>query len=76
AGILAGEGSNIGPDIWQAALDKRRVEPGTRSLRLPVRNLTREISDAAVVLSFSLDRGAFATAVLRELCEVAAASVY
>lgn len=76
AGILAGEGSNIGPEIWQGALDKHRVEPGTRSLRLPVRDLTSEISAAEVALSFTLDRGAFATAVLRELCEVVAASGY
>lgn len=71
AGVLAGEGSNIEPAIWQAALDKRRVEPGSRSLRLPVRDLASEISEATVVLSFTLDRGAFATAVLRELCDTA-----
>jgi tRNA pseudouridine13 synthase len=74
AGILAGEGSDIGPEIWQTALDRRRVEPGSRSLRLPVRDLASEISDAAIVLSFTLDRGAFATAVLRELCEASGGS--
>lgn len=71
AGILAGEGSNIEPEIWQTALNKRRVEPGTRSLRLPVRDLASEITEASLVLSFSLDRGTFATAVLREVCEAA-----
>mgnify|MGYP001816569751 FL=1 len=72
AGILAGEGSKLGPETWQAALDKGRVEAGSRSMRLPVRDLTSETADAALTLSFTLDRGAFATAVLRELCDVAA----
>ncbi len=70
AGILAGEGSNIEPEIWQSALNKRRVEPGTRSLRLPVRDLTCAFSETSMALAFTLDRGAFATAVLRELCDV------
>ncbi|MFT4873707.1 MAG: tRNA pseudouridine13 synthase [Congregibacter sp.] len=69
AGILPGEGSNIEPEIWQSALDKGRVEPGTRSLRLPVRDLASEFIEGGIVLSFTLDRGTFATAVLRELCE-------
>jgi tRNA pseudouridine13 synthase len=43
-------------------------------MRLPVRDLTSETADAALTLSFTLDRGAFATAVLRELCDVAAES--
>jgi tRNA pseudouridine13 synthase len=70
AGILAGAGSNIQAELWQTALDKHRVEPGSRSLRLPVQDLTSENSDTSLTLSFTLDRGAFATAVLRELCEV------
>jgi tRNA pseudouridine13 synthase len=70
AGILAGAGSNIQAELWQTALDKHRVEPGSRSLRLPVQDLTSENSDNSLTLSFTLDRGAFATAVLRELCEV------
>lgn len=72
ASILAGEGSNIEPEIWQTALNKRRVEPGTRSLRLPVRDLASEVIEKGLVLSFTLDRGTFATVVLRELCETAA----
>jgi tRNA pseudouridine13 synthase len=72
AGILAGEGSKSGPESWQAALDRGRVEAGTRSLRLPVQALRSEVSEGAVVLSFTLERGAFATSVLRELCEAAA----
>ncbi len=70
AGILAGAGSNIQAELWQTALDKHRVEPSSRSLRLPVQDLTSENSDNSLTLSFTLDRGAFATAVLRELCEV------
>jgi tRNA pseudouridine13 synthase len=69
AGTLAGQGSNVTPEIWQTALDKQRIEPGTRSLRLPVKTLTHDISDATLTLSFTLERGAFATSVLRELCE-------
>ncbi|MFK7829391.1 MAG: tRNA pseudouridine(13) synthase TruD [Congregibacter sp.] len=72
AGILAGEGSNAVPEIWQTALDQRRVERGTRSFRLPVQDLTSQTAEAAMVLSFTLERGAFATAVLRELCDFAA----
>ncbi len=69
AGRLPGESSNIEPELWQTALNKRRVEAGTRSLRLPVRNLSHETNEADIVLSFTLDRGTFATAVLREVCE-------
>lgn len=72
AGVLPGEGSKIGPETWQAALDRQQVQPGTRSLRLPVRDLAGDIAETALVLTFRLDRGAFATSVLRELCEVTA----
>lgn len=71
AGILAGDGSKIGPENWQNALGKARVEPGSRSLRLPVRDLSSEINETGLTLSFTLDRGTFATAVLRELCVAA-----
>ena len=69
AGVLAGDGSGLGPEHWQKALSKGRVEPGTRSLRLPVANLLSEFSADGIVLRFSLGRGAYATSVLRELCE-------
>ncbi|EED36733.1 tRNA pseudouridine synthase D [Luminiphilus syltensis NOR5-1B] len=68
AGILAGEGSELGPEEWQKALSKGRVEPGTRSLRLPVRDIVSTLEPEGIVLRFSLGRGAYATAVLRELC--------
>jgi tRNA pseudouridine13 synthase len=69
AGVLAGAGSRMGPEPWQRALDTGRVEPASRSLRLPVRDLACELTEAGVVLSFTLGRGSFATAVLREVCE-------
>ena len=69
AGILAGEGSGLGSDRWQAALDKARVEEGWRSLRLVVRDLDWSAEPGAVTVSFSLGRGAFATSVLREICD-------
>lgn len=69
AGLLAGEGCEIEPAAWCKALDKARVEPGWRSLRLRVGNLQCNVEDGAAVLSFTLPRGAFATAVIREVCE-------
>jgi len=70
AAALVGAGAGIEPQEWQEALDKARVEPGTRSLRLPVRDLTSELTEAGMLLDFNLDRGGFATSVLRELCDV------
>ena len=69
AGELVGDGSTAGPENWIAALEKARVEAGTRSLRLRVSDLVCEFGEDAVVLSFSLGRGAFATSVLREIIE-------
>ena len=69
AGILAGEGSGLGSESWQAALDKARVEEGWRSFRLVVRDLDWSPGSDAVTVSFSLGRGAFATSVLREICD-------
>ena len=69
AGILAGDGSKFECNTWQAALDKHRIEPGSRSLRLRVSDLNSEHLDEGVVISFSLGRGAFATSVLREFCD-------
>lgn len=68
AGTLPGEGAAIAPPHWQAALDRARVRPDTRRLRLPVRDLGTGITPSAISLCFTLDRGSFATAVLRELC--------
>lgn len=71
AGVLIGDGSTTGPEKWLAALSKARVEPGTRSLRLRVSGLDMAFEDDSLVLAFTLGRGAFATAVLREMAETA-----
>ncbi|MDJ0749249.1 MAG: tRNA pseudouridine(13) synthase TruD [Woeseiaceae bacterium] len=69
AGELPGEGSNIGNTRWQEALDGARVKPGWRSLRLTVQDLDVRVASDAVMLTFSLGRGAFATSVLREIAD-------
>ncbi len=69
AGLLAGDGSDIEPEHWQQALSRARVEPGDRSLRLKVDGFSFERSGDNVLLAFTLGRGAFATSVLRELCQ-------
>jgi tRNA pseudouridine13 synthase len=66
AAELPGDGSNCGNEVWQKAFDKARVKPGSRSLRLRVRDLKAE-DDDSITLSFALGRGAFATSVLREI---------
>lgn len=68
AGLLAGEGSDTAHKHWQAALDAGRVEPGTRSFRLPVPDLAAEFTATGLLIRFTLGRGAYATAVLREFC--------
>ncbi|MEM8943030.1 MAG: tRNA pseudouridine(13) synthase TruD [Pseudomonadota bacterium] len=68
SGVLAGEGTPISSEHWQAALRKARVQEGERSLRLRVQDLHAEVGDAGVTISFELGRGAFATSLLRELC--------
>lgn len=67
AGVLAGEGTGLGPAAWQIALDKARVEPGVRSLRLRVRDIDSAVDAGVATLSFTLGRGAYATSVLREI---------
>lgn len=69
AGELVGDGSEMGNENWLVALGKARVEKGTRSLRLKVDNLEMQITDDAVILSFTLGRGAYATSVLREIAD-------
>lgn len=71
AGVLAGQGSGLGPEAWRNALDNGRVEAGSRSLRLRVGDLRHGVEDSGIVLEFFLARGAFATSVLREFanCE-------
>jgi tRNA pseudouridine13 synthase len=68
AGLLPGEGCKRGPDTWRSALDKARVEAGTRSFRLRVADAECTNEESAAIVSFTLVRGAFATAVIREIC--------
>ena len=74
AAELSGDGSSCGNDTWQKALDKGRVKTGSRSLRLPVRNLHVDTEDKSVRLSFRLGRGAYATSVLREIANISNAA--
>ena len=53
-----------------SGLRAARVDASSRSLRLPVRNLHWEFEKDALQLEFFLDRGGFATTVLRELAEI------
>ena len=53
-------------------LQNAGLEQERRALRCSVRDLTVEAEAATVTLSFSLGRGQFATAVLREIMEFAA----
>ena len=65
---LVGDGSEFEPRHWQAALERARIQQGQRSLRLLVKDLSTEMENKNLVLKFNLQRGAYATAVLRELC--------
>jgi tRNA pseudouridine13 synthase len=56
-----------GHENWLRALSKARVKPLHRSLRLRVIELQWQLDDAALILTFGLTRGAFATSVLREI---------
>ena len=56
---------------WCALLEAAGMRQERRSLRLAVRELSAHIEPDSVVLQFRLARGAFATAVLRELFALA-----
>ena len=68
-GELVGDGSICDNEKWLSALQKARVDPGTRSLRLRVSDLETQVGDASIEVSFTLGRGAFATTVLREIVD-------
>ena len=57
-----------------AGLQAARVDAASRALRLPVRELRWEFGKDALQLEFFLDRGGFATTVLRELADISTAS--
>ena len=54
-----------------ALLEAAGLDQERRSLRLSVRELGVQLESGAVLLEFRLARGAFATAVLRELFTLA-----
>jgi tRNA pseudouridine13 synthase len=54
---------------WQQGLIDLRVQQQRRATRLVVQNLSWSYDDAVLTLHFRLMRGAFATAVLRELVD-------
>jgi len=51
-------------------IDELGVEPSTRPLRMPVQDLQWELDNDALWLEFSLGRGSYATAVLREIVQL------
>jgi tRNA pseudouridine13 synthase len=55
------------------ALPDLRVEAAHRPLRLRVADLAWQVDDDRLQLEFSLGKGSYATAVLRELCDCSAA---
>ena len=67
--LLPGDGdaSVAGHESWMQALANARVESARRSLRLRVADLSWSVQPGALTLEFALGRGAYATAVLREL---------
>ncbi len=75
AGPLCGETTSPesvpgGHENWLAALQKARVKAAHRSLRLRVTDFEWLTGEDALELKFVLGRGAFATAVLREIAQV------
>ena len=79
AGCLCGAGARAThggheKSRWIEALEKARVKAGWRSMRLRVCDLEWSIADGRLTAGFSLQRGAFATAVLREIGDVIDAS--
>ncbi len=56
-----------------AGLLSVRMDASSRALRLPVRDLRWEFTENALRLDFRLDRGGYATAVLREVAEISVA---
>jgi tRNA pseudouridine13 synthase len=56
-------------------LESQGLEQERRSLRSPVRELLAETEGSTLTLSFLLGRGQFATAVLREICDLGSGSL-
>lgn len=63
-----------GWELWQAGLERAGAEGDRRALRAPVRNLGWVQEDGDLVLRFSLPKGAYATALLRECLDYSEAA--
>ena len=75
AGALCGHGTSpsglpVEHQNWLDALTRARVKPASRPFRLAVANLEWSTSEESLELSFRLGRGAYATALLRELADI------
>ena len=75
AGALCGQGTPLSSipaehENWLHALTRARVKPASRPFRLVVANLQWSIAGGSLELRFKLGRGAYATAVLRELADI------
>jgi tRNA pseudouridine13 synthase len=68
---VAGLEHDVAADYAELAdgLTKARVDAGHRPLRLLATNMHHEFEEETLSLGFSLSKGAFATALLRELCQ-------
>jgi tRNA pseudouridine13 synthase len=74
-GPLCGDGTSpsvvpAGHEAWLKALTNARVKAAHRSLRMRVDDLQWSATDNSLVLRFALRRGAFATAMVREIAAV------
>ena len=65
--------SVTGHESLTDGLQKARVEASSRASRMPIRDLTVDIGDDVLRLSFSLPKGGFATSVLREVARTSVA---
>lgn len=75
AGPLCGDATSpesvpAGHENWLAALRQARVKAAHRSLRLRVADFEWSTGEESLELRFALGRGAFATAVLREIAQI------
>ena len=64
---------DIHPSGCLPGIGELGVEPSSRPLRMRVQNLKWELEDDVLWLEFSLGRGSYATAVLREICSLSLA---
>ena len=72
--IAALESQALADDqFWQSGLERSGLEMGRRALRAAIMDLAWEREDDNMIIEFSLPKGSFATALLRECVTVIAA---